>query len=68
MAKLKDLNESERSRAKVDKDGNVLCLHCEKNLANVSEYGMLRKCDECEKKDKRYGFAIIEEIGGRRSY
>ena len=48
--KLNEINESERDRAKLDKDGNVLCLHCEKNLAKISEYGMLRKCDECENK------------------
>lgn len=68
MLKLSDLNESERQRAKVDKNGEVLCLWCEKNPAKVSEYGMIRKCDECEKKETRYGFAIINEFGKNKHY
>ena len=67
MPKISDINESERSRAKVDKNGNVLCLHCEKNLANISEYGMLRKCETCEK--EKYNVMVsIDEPSGRRSY
>jgi uncharacterized protein YuzB (UPF0349 family) len=65
--KLSDLNESERLRAKVDKNGTVLCIWCEKNPAKVSEYGMLRKCDECSK--EKYNVMIsIDEPSGRRTY
>lgn len=65
--KLSDLNESERSRAKVDKNGNVLCLMCGKNPAKVSEYGMLRKCPSCEK--EKYNVMVsIDEPNGRKSY
>lgn len=67
MPKLSDLNESERSRAKVDKNGTVLCLQCEKNPAKVSEYGMLRKCDECSK-EKYHVMVSIDEPSGRRTY
>lgn len=67
MPKIEDLNESERSRAVVNKDGEVLCLHCNKNKAKISEYGMLRKCDECEK--KTFGPIVsISEPSGRRTY
>lgn len=67
MPKIKDLNESEKDRAIIDKNGIVLCLHCEKNPAKISEYGMLRKCDECEK--ERFGpMVTISEPNGMRSY
>lgn len=67
MPKIEDLNESERDRAKVNDKGIVLCLHCNKNPAKISEYGMLRKCDECEK--KTFGPIVsINEPSGRRSY
>ena len=65
--KLSDLNESERLRAKVDKDGNVLCIWCNKNPAKVSEYGMLRKCETCEK--EKYNVMVsIDEPSGRKMY
>lgn len=67
MPKIEDINESERDRVKVDKDGIVLCLWCEKNPAKVSEYGMLRKCDECSKLN--FGPTVrIDEPSGRRTY
>ena len=65
--KLSDLNKSERLRAKVDKNVTVLCLQCQKNPAKVSEYGMLRKCDECSKLN--FGPIVrIDEPSGRRTY
>ena len=67
MPKLNDLNETERERAITDKKGNVLCIHCEKNQANISDYGMLRACDECSKKT-RGPIISIDEPSGRRSY
>lgn len=67
MPKIEDLNESERDRAKVNSKGIVLCLHCEKNPAKISEYGMLRKCDECSK-EKYNVMVMIDEPSGRRSY
>lgn len=66
MFKLKDLSESERPRAKVDSKGNVLCLHCEKNPAKVNEYGMLRKCDECQK--EKFGPMVTMIEGGGMKY
>lgn len=67
MPKIEDLNESERDRAKVNDKGIVLCLHCNKNPAKISEYGMLRKCDECSKLN--FGPIVsINEPSGRRSY
>ena len=67
MPKIEDLNESERDRAKVNDKGIVLCLHCNKNPAKISEYGMLRKCDECSKLN--FGPIVsISEPSGRRSY
>lgn len=68
MAKLNDLNESERKRVTLDNDGNVLCIYCLKNLAKVSDYGMLRKCDECEKKKDYNVMAIINEHGSKKYY
>ena len=68
MPKLNDLNESEKLRAIVNKDGIVMCLFCEKNPAIVNEYGMLRKCDECERKKDYNVIVSIDEPSGRRSY
>ena len=67
MPKISDLNESERSRAKVNSKGIVLCLECENYPAKISEYGMLRRCSHCEK--LKFGPTIsIDEPSGRRSY
>ena len=66
--KISDLNPLERKRVKVDKKGNVLCLWCDKNPANISEYGMLRKCDACEKIKDYNVMVSVDEPGGRRSY
>lgn len=66
VPKIEDLNESEKHRAKLDKDGNVLCIECEKNLAKISEYGMIRRCDECA--NKKYFFVSMDEPGGRKYY
>lgn len=67
MVKISDLNEAERERAKVNKKGEVLCIECEKYPAKISEYGMLRKCSECE--GKTFGPTVmINESGGRKSY
>ena len=64
--KLSDLDKSERSRAKVNSKGEVLCLMCEKNPARVSEYGMLRKCIECEK--ERFGpMVVCDDQCGRKT-
>lgn len=67
MPKLKDLNESERERAKVNKSGIVLCIECEKHPAKISEYGMLRRCSHCEK--LTFGPTVrISELNGIKSY
>ena len=66
--KISDLNPLERKRVKVDKKGTVLCLWCEKNPAKVSEYGILRRCNECEKIKDYNVIVSIDEPGGRRSY
>lgn len=46
--KITEINEWEKDKAILDQDKNVLCPVCKKNLAQVSEYGMIRKCDECK--------------------
>lgn len=67
MPYLKDLDESEKLRAKTNSRGEILCLHCNKNPAKISEYGMLRKCDECSK-EKYNVMVMIDEPSGRRTY
>jgi uncharacterized CHY-type Zn-finger protein len=67
MPKLKDINEAERDRAKVNSKGIVLCIHCEKYPSKISEYGMLRRCTHCE--GMKFGPTVsIDEPSGRRSY
>jgi len=64
--KLNDLHESEKSSAILDKEGNILCPNCEKNLAIVTKYGMIRRCKKCEK-NKTYSFMIAhDDQCGRR--
>lgn len=67
MAKLSDLSEQEISEAITDKDSNVLCPICKKRLANVTEYGMVRTCNKCER-PKCNIMVSIDEPGGRKYY
>jgi len=67
MPKITDINEAERDRAKVNSKGIVLCIHCEKYPAKISEYGMLRACSKCEG-IQRGPTVSIDEPSGRRSY
>lgn len=62
--KITEINEWEKDKAIIDQDLNVLCPVCKKNLAQVSEYGMIRKCDEC-KDIKTYtcGYAFVDSNG-----
>lgn len=62
--KITEINEWEKDKAILDQDLNVLCPVCKKNLAQVSEYGMIRKCDEC-KDIKVYtcGYAFVDSNG-----
>lgn len=46
--KLKDINEWEKDNAILNKNGDVLCPSCLKELAKVTEWGMIRKCDKCK--------------------
>lgn len=65
--KLKDLSEQEINDAVLDKKGNVLCPICQKNLAIVTEYGMVRTCPKCER-PKCNIMVSIDEPGGRKYY
>jgi len=65
--KLKDLNESELLDAVIDKKGNVLCPICKKRLAIITEYGMIRTCQNC-KREKINIMVSIDEPGGRKTY
>lgn len=62
--KITEVNEWDKNNAVLDPEGNVLCPVCKKNLAQVSEYGMIRKCNEC-KDVKVYtcGYAFVDSNG-----
>lgn len=67
--RINDLAEYEKKNAKLDKEGNVLCLYCEKELAPQNEYGVIKRCPKCEKNKESYNvMAIINEPNGRKSY
>lgn len=65
--KQNDLNEFEKKDAVLDKQGNVLCPVCKKRLAIVTEYGMVRTCNKCER-PKCNIMVSIDEPGGRKYY
>lgn len=67
MPKLKDINEWEKEDAILDSKGIILCPVCKKNQANITEYGMIRTCDNC-KREKYNVMVSIDEPSGRRSY
>jgi len=49
MVKINEISEMENTEfLKFDKSGDILCRLCEKRLANITEYGCLRKCNECQ--------------------
>ena len=65
--KIEDIDKWERKEAILDKDNNVLCPVCKKNQANITEYGMIRTCDNCKREE--YNVIVsIDEPSGRRSY
>jgi len=67
--KQKDLAEYEKKLATLDNKGNVLCPECNKELAPDNEYGIIKRCPVCEKKERYYNVMVsIDEPGGRRSY
>ena len=49
--KVKDLAESQVKDA-VIKDGSIMCPKCNKRLAIVTEYGMIRNCKVCGEQEK----------------
>jgi len=65
--KLRDISDWEKQDAILDKEGNVLCPCCRKNLARVNRYGMIRKCKECQKtkktKNETFGYAFVDTNG-----
>lgn len=62
--KLKDLSEWDKNNAVLDYKGNVLCPVCRNNLAQVSEYGMIRKCKECKDfKTKTFSYSFTDSNG-----
>lgn len=62
--KFTEVNEWDKNNAVLDPQNNVLCPVCKKNLAQVSEYGMIRKCKSC--KDVKFytcGYAFVDSNG-----
>lgn len=55
--KLKDLSTWEKD-AILDKEGNVLCPVCQKELAIVTEYGMIRNCGGCKNKPSDFNLMV----------
>ena len=69
MPKLKDLHESELENAIVDKKGNVLCPVCKKRQAIITDYGMIRNCQNCKDIKEEYNVIVrISEPSGMRNY
>lgn len=67
--KLTDLAECEKKEAILDTKGRVLCPSCEKRLAKVTEYGMIRNCNKCGEVKNDYNVMVmVDEPNGRRSY
>jgi uncharacterized CHY-type Zn-finger protein len=67
--KLSDLAEYEKKLAKVDKKGNILCPECNKELAPNNEYGIIKMCPICKKKERYYNVMVmLDEPSGRRTY
>lgn len=64
---MDDLNEFERKDAVLDSKNRVLCPVCKKRLAIVTEYGMVRTCNKCER-PKCNIMVSIDEPSGRRYY
>lgn len=69
--KLTDIVEWEHKNAVLDKEGNVLCPSCQKELAKVTSYGNIRRCKKCQKKpfESSFMFAVnyvdLREADGR---
>lgn len=64
--KLSDLADHERKNAIWDKDDNVICPYCEKRLAKVTKYGMIRPCKKCENHPRDTLFISHDDCCGRR--
>ena len=66
---ITDLAEHEKKYAKVDKKGNILCPECNKELVPDNEYGIIKRCPICQKKERYYNIMVmIDEPGGRKMY
>jgi len=70
MAKLKDLSEWELiNNPAISLNGDVLCPKCLTNEAIVTDYGMIRMCEDCQKTNVPETFhAIIKENGKKKFY
>jgi len=69
MSKINDLNESEIKNAILDSEGNILCPVCEKRQAIITDYGMIRNCQNCKDIKEEYNVMVsIDEPGGRKMY
>lgn len=67
--RITDLAEHEKKYAKVDSEGFILCPECNKELAPDNEYGIIKRCPICEKKERYYNVMVmVDEPNGRRSY
>jgi uncharacterized CHY-type Zn-finger protein len=64
---LKDLNDSEKDNAILDSKNRVLCPVCKKNQAIITEYGMIRTCQNCKREEVSI-MVSIDEPGGRKTY
>lgn len=69
MPKISDLHPSEIESAILDSKGNVMCPVCKKRQAIITDYGMIRNCQNCKDIKEEYNVMVmIDEPGGRRSY
>ena len=68
MAKLNELSDFEDKDVQVDKNGDILCKECLKELAILTEYGMRRNCNKCGNIKSEAPMAIINEHGRRKIY
>lgn len=69
MANLKDLSEWElKNNPAISLNGDVLCPKCLTNEAIVTDYGMIRMCESCQKTHVPTKIHAIIEEGGRKKF
>lgn len=69
MPKINDLSDWEKKKnPKTNKKGEILCPDCVKNLAIVTEYGVLRRCLDCQKNHTPSTFHAVIKEGGKNKF